>query len=200
MAAPKQNGSLGAYEIVGVRMTARMPSLFLNIARVFSFPGARSRTALQPVPSVDLARYVGKWYEIAHIPNRFERKCAGNATARYTLRSDGKIGVVRQWQRSNGQVEMAKGTAEVENLKEHNTKLKVTFFWPFSGDYWILDLSPDYQWALVGEPRRRYLWVLSRQPQMDEGIYQRILNRAKQKGYDVTSIRKTAQNLSASKA
>ena len=77
--------------------------------------------------------------------------------------------------------------------KEPNTKLKVTFFWPFSGDYWIIDLDPDYKWAVVGEPGRKYFWILSREPRLDDTLYQQILDRAKQQGYDVGPMIKTKQ-------
>ncbi len=74
-----------------------------------------------------------------------------------------------------------------------NSKLKVTFFWPFSGDYWIIDLDPDYRWAVVGEPGRRYLWILSREPQLASALYQQIVERAKQRGFDTGKLLKTRQ-------
>jgi apolipoprotein D and lipocalin family protein len=121
---------------------------------------------------VDLSRYAGKWYEIARLPNRFQRDCACNTTATYTLRADGKITVLNECRQADGRQKSAKGTARVADATGLNTKLKV--FWPFSGDYWITDLDPEYRWAVVGEPGRRYLWILSRQPQMDTTLYQQI--------------------------
>ena len=117
---------------------------------------------------MDLARYAGKWYEIARLPNRFQRDCAANTTATYTLRPDGKITVVNECRKADGRTKSAKGTARVADPKGPNTKLKVTFFWPFSGNYWIIDLDPEYRWVVVGEPGRDYLWILSREPRLDE--------------------------------
>lgn len=148
---------------------------------------------MRVVPSVDLTRYAGKWYEIARLPNRFQRDCASDTTASYVLRKDGRITVVNACRTSEGRVKSATGTARVASGKEPNTKLKVTFFWPFSGDYWIIDLDPDYKWAVVGEPGRKYLWVLSREPRFDDTLYKEILARAKQQGYDVGPMIKTKQ-------
>lgn len=149
---------------------------------------------LEVVPSVDLARYAGKWYEIARLPNRFQRKCADNTTATYTLRPDGKVSVVNACRQSDGTTKSAKGTARVADSKGPNSKLKVSFFWPFSGNYWIIDLDPEYRWAVVGEPGRDYLWILSRGPKMESGLYEQIVERAKRKGFDIGKLRKTRQS------
>lgn len=154
-------------------------------------PAAENRAPMQVAPSVDLARYAGTWYEIARLPNRFQRDCASDTTATYTLRPDGKITVVNQCRTSEGRLKSAKGTARVASGREPNTKLKVTFFWPFSGNYWILDLDPDYRWAVVGEPGRDYFWILSREPKLDEAVYGRILDRARKQGYDLGPLMKT---------
>ncbi len=152
---------------------------------------AKRRTPLQVVPSVDLPRYAGTWYEIARLPNRFQRACATDTTATYTLRPDGKLTVLNTCRTSEGRIKSAKGTARVADDIGPNTKLKVTFFWPFSGNYWIIDLDPDYRWAVVGEPDRKYFWILSREPRMDGTLYEQILERAKQQGYDLTRLLKT---------
>jgi apolipoprotein D and lipocalin family protein len=120
-----------------------------------------SHEPLETVPFVDLTRYSGKWHEIARFPNRFQRNCIGETTAIYTLQDDGTIAVLNQCRKRNGSFTSARGRARVAGGKGPNSKLKVTFFWPFRGDYWIIDLDPDYQWAVVGEPRRRYLWILA---------------------------------------
>lgn len=146
------------------------------------------------VPSVDLERYAGKWYEIARLPNRFQRGCTGNVTATYTLRPDGKIQVLNQCRDERGRTKSARGTARAAGKGEPNTKLKVTFFWLFSGNYWIIDLDPGYRWAVVGEPRRRYLWILSREPQLDDETYQGIVERAAAKGFDIHRLIRTAQS------
>jgi apolipoprotein D and lipocalin family protein len=149
---------------------------------------------LEVVPSVDLGRYAGKWYEIARLPNRFQRDCAGNTTATYTLRPDGKITVLNECRKADGRQQSARGTARVAAAKGPNTKLKVTFFWPFSGHYWIIDLDPEYHWAVVGEPGRRYLWILSREPRLDATLYEQIVERAKQRGFDTEKLLKTHQS------
>ena len=145
-----------------------------------------------PLPSVDLKRYVGVWYEIARLPNRFEKDCAANVTATYTQRGDGKIEVINQCQKSNNVIKRSKGTAKVV-ANSGNAKLKVTFFWPFSGDYWVLDLGQNYEYAVVGEPSRKYLWILSRTPQIEEGLYQQLLSRMSAQGFDTKNVIKTPQ-------
>jgi len=152
-----------------------------------------SQPPLQVVPSVDLARYAGRWYEIARLPNRFQRDCAANTTATYTLRQDGKITVVNECHKADGRLKSAKGTARVADRRGPNTKLKVSFFWPFSGNYWIIDLDPEYRWVVVGEPGRDYLWILSREPRMDDAIYSQIIERVKQQGYEAGRLMRTAQ-------
>jgi apolipoprotein D and lipocalin family protein len=104
-----------------------------------------SRPPLQVAPSVDLARYAGKWYEIARLPNRFQRDCAANTAATSTLRPDGKITVVNECRKADGRLKSSTGIARVADPGGPNSKLKVTFFWPFSGNYWILDLDTEYR-------------------------------------------------------
>lgn len=147
---------------------------------------------LETVQQVDLKRYVGRWYEIARYPNWFQRKCAGETTAEYSLRDDGKIEVLNRCRESNGEIATTKGTAKIVDSAT-NAKLKVTFFWPFSGDYWILDLAPDYSYAVVGEPSRKYLWILSRSPQMNDATYRTITDRIRFLGYDPARLLKTDQ-------
>lgn len=147
---------------------------------------------VQVVPHVDLNRYVGTWYEIARYPNRFQEGCVGS-TARYSLRDDGKIDVLNEcYLPASGKHSSARGTARIVDQKT-NARLKVTFFWPFAGDYWIIDLGDDYEYAVVGHPERKYLWILSRSPEMGEDLYTRILERITRQGYDVTKLIKTEQ-------
>ncbi len=153
----------------------------------------RSNDQLDVVPKVDLTRYAGRWYEIARLPNRFQRNCDANTSALYTLRDDGKIMVLNQCETADGKAKSTKGTAHVASDQGPNTKLKVTFFWPFYGDYWIIDLDPEYRWAVVSEPSRKYLWILSRQPKMDETEYNPIVERIKANGFDLSSMIRTKQ-------
>lgn len=148
---------------------------------------------LQTVPYVDLNRYLGKWYDIASFPQWFQRGCACT-TAEYSLNKDGSIKVVNRC-RINGKEKVRAAKAKVKD-KKSNAKLSVRFFWPFTGKYWIIDLADDYSFAVVGHPGRNYLWILSRTPQLDETLYQGILQRLQQKGYDLSRLRKTPQNCS----
>lgn len=140
------------------------------------------------VPSVDLARYAGDWYEIESFPNWFQRGCSGTK-ANYTPRADGKIRVINTCERA-GKREAIEGTARVV-AGSNNSKLKVSFFWPFEGDYWILDLDPAYRWAAVGSPDRKYLWILARQRALEPGTLQAIRARLAAQGYDVSRLRST---------
>ncbi len=138
------------------------------------------------VTSVDLGRYAGDWYEIEAFPNWFQGGCAGSK-ASYTPRPDGKIRVVNTCQR-DGKTVRIEGTARVVP-GSGNSKLKVSFFWPFEGDYWILDLDPDYRWAAVGAPNRNYLWILAREQSLAPGVLQGIRHRLAAQGYDISRLR-----------
>jgi len=153
-----------------------------------------STAAPEVVPAVDLKRYAGRWHEIARLPNRFQRDCEVNVTATYTLRPDGKIAVLNECGAAGGRTKSARGTARIASKEGPNTKLKVSFFWPFSGDYWIIGLDPDYRWALVGGPGRDYLWILSREPSMDEDLYGRVVDLAERRGYDVSRLLRTSRS------
>jgi len=146
--------------------------------------------SLEVVPYVELEKYLGKWYEIAHLPAKFQEGC-NETTATYTLSKDGRISVLNQCIK-NGKMKQAKGKAKVVD-KKSNAKLKVTFFWPFYGDYWIIALGNDYDYAVVGTPNRKYLWILSRTPQMDDKLYSQSMEYAKSKGFDVNKLIKTLQ-------
>jgi len=148
---------------------------------------------LQTVAHVDLKRYSGHWYEIARYPNWFERNCVADATASYTPLADGRMEVLNACKLANGTVKISKGKAVVADAAS-NARLKVTFFWPFWGNYWVIDLAPDYSYAVVGEPSRKYLWILSRTPQLSEATMSQILTHMEQKGYDPSPLIKTPQH------
>jgi apolipoprotein D and lipocalin family protein len=146
---------------------------------------------VQAVPSVDLARYAGRWYEVAAFPMFFQRQCVGDTTAQYTVRPDGEIGVLNRCRTEDG-FDEAEGRAwPVEG--GGNARLKVSFFWPFRADYWVIGLDPDYRWAVVGNPNRKYLWILSRTPQLPKDALELALGAARAQGYDLASLRYTAQ-------
>ncbi len=162
----------------------------------------KSKQPLDVVPEVDLNRYAGTWYEIARLPNWFQKKCVGDVTATYTLLANGHIKVVNRCRKENGRVIEAVGRAKRARDDGPNTKLKVRFapgflsILPFVwGNYWIIDLAADYSYAVIGEPNRKYLWILSRTPTVEETAFQEILERIEEKGYDLTGLIKTKQTV-----
>jgi len=148
---------------------------------------------LEVVPSVDLERYLGTWYEIASYPAWFQRGCTA-VTAEYSRRDDGLIRVVNSCNQGSldGKLKQSTGRAKVVE-GSNNAKLKVSFFWPIWGDYWIIDLDPEYRWAVVGVPSRKFLWILSRSRSMDEVLFQEIVGRLQAKGYDSAQLVRTLQ-------
>ena len=143
---------------------------------------------LQVVPYVNIERYLGKWYEIARYPHGFEENCYG-AQAEYFFRENQTIGVTnRCWLGGfDGELDEVSGKAWITD-KKTNAKLKVSFFWPFSGDYWIIHLDSNYQYAIVGHPSRKYLWILNRSPKIKTEIYQILIQKVKDAGYDLSQI------------
>lgn len=148
---------------------------------------------LKTVDSVDVKRYMGTWFEIAKLPQRFEKGLVG-ITANYSLLPDGKVRVINSGYKEdfNGKLKTIKGKAWEADTAT-NAKLKVSFFWPFAGNYWILELGKDYEYAVVGEESRKYLWILSRTPQMDEAVYNELLKRVQDKGFDISKLEKIPQ-------
>ena len=148
---------------------------------------------LQTVRYVDLNKYAGKWYEIASYPQRFKKGCHCT-TAEYTLSDKGYVIVENRCNRGsiNGKQSYIKGKAFVEK-NSGNAKLKVQFFWPFKGKYWIIDLADDYSYAVISHPNKKYLWILSRTSKMDGTIYQQIISRLEEKGFDLSKLQATVQ-------
>ena len=149
--------------------------------------------SLQTVSQVDLNKYAGKWYEIASYPQRFQKGCHCT-TAEYTLSDKGYVIVENRCNRDNikGKPSYIKGKAFVDK-NTGNAKLKVQFFWPFKGKYWIIDLADNYSYAVVSHPNRKYLWILCRKPKMDEATYQHIISILKQNGFDLNKLQITPQ-------
>jgi apolipoprotein D and lipocalin family protein len=168
----------------------RITFLFSVLVGALALAGAT--TPLRTVERVDLNRYVGKWYEIARYPNRFENSCDRDVTAEYSRRNDGKIRVLNSCVTAAGKLKRAEGTAIVVDTQT-NAQLKVTFFWPFYGKYWVIDLGPNYEYAVVGEPSRKYLWILSRSPKLPEATYHDILQRIAQQSYETAKLVPTRQ-------
>ncbi len=170
--------------------------MFLGIS-VFS----QTNSELKAVQNVDLKRYSGKWFEIARYENKFQKKCVGNTTATYTIKEDNNIEVLNECLEKNGRIDKAKGKAKIVD-KTTNAKLKVrfapaalSFLSSVWGDYWIIDLDSDYKYAVVGDPKREYFWVLSREPEMNDATYQTILRRAETMGFNPGKVYKTPQNV-----
>jgi len=161
---------------------------------VMTLSSVHSQKVPSVVSSVDLNRYKGLWYEIARLPNFFEKKLKCTS-ATYTLRDDGKITVLNKGnyltdpQKSTS----SKGVAWIPD-KNSPAKLKVQFFWPFSGDYWIMVLDKEYRYVLVGDPAHKYLWILAREKKMDEQTYNMLLGKAVENGYDVKLIIRVEQD------
>lgn len=157
-------------------------------------------TALPVVAPVDLQRYAGVWYEQARLPNRFQRGCTGQVSATYDVLADGRVGVTNRCAKADGSTEAAQGVARVVPVQGQPGagRLEVSFaprwlswvplVW---GDYWIMQLDADYQVALVGTPDRKYLWVLSRAPQLDPARVQALLDYANATGFDIATVVRT---------
>ena len=146
-----------------------------------------SHSPLPTVATVDLDRYLGTWYQIALIPNRFQSMCVAETQAEYA-RDEDLIRVTNRCRKDNGEIESAIGVAKVVEGSS-NTKLRVSFFRPFYGDYWVLALDPDYRWVLIGEPSRSYGWVLARTPTLDQAVLDKLLDRATELGYERSAFR-----------
>ena len=187
-------------------ITAFFPVLLILSGLAAAQQNNVNRTSeVKAVSNVDLKRYSGKWFEIARYPNDFQKKCVGNTTASYKIQSDGTIEVQNQCLKKDGTTIDAKGKAKIVDTTT-NAKLKVRFapgllsFLPAVwGDYWILDLDNNYQYAVVGDPNREYLWVLSRAPEMKEATYQNIQRRVEKMGFNPGKLIKTPQNSQAIK-
>ncbi len=144
---------------------------------------------LEVVQHVELQKYLGKWYEIAHLPAKFQEGCS-ETTAIYGLMKDGTVSVLNECKKG-GRIKQAKGRAKVVD-KITGAKLKVTFFWPFYGDYWIIKLGDNYEYAVVGTPDRKYLWILSRTPQINSTLFSELADFAKSKGFDIERLVRTS--------
>jgi Bacterial lipocalin len=168
-----------------------MRKFAIPLILLFTMISSCSNKVHAPLPvvdSVNINRYLGRWYEIARLPNRFERGLTC-VTATYTLKTNGKIEVLNAGRKlEDTQVESkAKGVAWIPNPKVPG-KLKVRFFWPFSGKYWILALDKDYRWAMVGDDSRKYLWILSRTPTLDQSTIDMLLKQVQQQGFDAKKM------------
>ncbi len=177
---------------------AALAGLALLGMKAYSVARAATST-LDTIPSLDVPRYMGLWYEIARYPNRFERKCDGFTTATYTAQPDGSVKVENRCRRADGSIQLAEATAHQVGGPD-SPRLKVRFapaalsFIPLAwGDYWVIDLDPDYRLAAVSEPGRDYLWILARTPQVEPAAYEALLTRLAARGFDTGRLVRTRQ-------
>ena len=171
--------------------SVKLPRFFSCLLLSLLPVAALAQVPVVSVPSVNLARYSGKWFEIASFPMFFQRKCIGDTTAEYAPAKGDAIGVLNRCRTESGYDE-ATGTATVID-GFGNSRLKVSFFWPFKADYWVIGLDPDYRWAVIGTPDRKYLWILSRTPQLAVTETATALESARGQGFDTTQLQYTLQ-------
>lgn len=167
---------------------------FINtLISIFITGTAVQSQTLQTVPNVDLKKYAGKWHEIASYLQWFQKGCHCT-TANYTLSENDYVIVENRCNRGsiNGKQSYIKGKAFIKK-NSGNAKLKIQFFWPFKGKYWIIDLAADYSYAVVSHPNKKYLWILSRSSKMNDATYQQIISRLKEKGFDLSKLQITQQ-------
>lgn len=148
---------------------------------------------LETVSHVDIDRYLGKWFEIARYEAPFQQGCVASQ-ATYSLNSDGTLKVLNECRDKTleGKLRKAVGKAWVVDTVS-NAKLKVQFFWPFKGDYWVIDLGKDYEYSVVSEPKRQFLWILSRTPHMDAKVFDSIVSNLSHLEFDVSRLKVTLQ-------
>ena len=186
-----------------IRIAHRAPVLFASVLLAWSAVAqergeAEAALPNAPVASVDLERYAGTWYEQARLPQRFQEECVGDVTAQYALNDDGTVAVTNRCRTGDGSFDETSGVAR--RVDGSTSMLEVRFapawmswlpmVW---GDYWIIELDPEYRWALVGAPDMDYLWILSREPQLEEAVVERLLERADARGYPVEEVIRTRQ-------
>lgn len=173
----------------------KLAALLLCLAPVSIIlsPAGWASTPVTSVAQLDISRYAGQWYEIARLPVPFQKRCEREVTASYTLREDALIGVRNGCRTARGEIVVAEGVARA--VPGHPGRLEVRFAPKWMSwlplvwaDYWVIDLDPGYTWAVVGDPERRYLWVLSRDPGMDRRLLERLKARAVEMGYDLSPL------------
>jgi apolipoprotein D and lipocalin family protein len=186
--------------VYDVMMRKNIYLLLISITSVFILSACanqpvyrQSSSPLTSVSAVDLNRYLGTWYEIYRLPNRFEGTDCVTVSAQYALKDDGNVSVLNTCLKKDGP-KVANGIAKVVP-GSNNSKLKVSFFRPFYGDYWVIDLAEDYSWVLVGEPAGKYFWILARQKQLDPKLEEALLAKAEKLGYQRKDLIKPSNSL-----
>ncbi|WP_459616681.1 lipocalin family protein [Bordetella sp. 2513F-2] len=167
------------------------PRLLLAGAALWAGAVLAAAPPVSTVAAVDLSRYAGKWYEVARLPMPLEHHCVSDATVEY-VQENGSIAVHHRCQVRNGRIGSASGSATVIE-GSNNTKLKVSFPDLGEAEYWVIGLDPEYRWAVVGSPDRRYLWILSRAAGLTPEEREQALAAAREQGYDLAELRDTPQ-------
>ena len=175
---------------MGVDETMKPIKILVTMIITFGItgPAAGESRAVTPVAAVDLQQYIGLWYEVTKIPNRFQDQCVRGTTATYSWRADGRIDVLNSCFKEDGQRDVANGIAKIVD-GTGNAQLEVSFVsflgWrPFWGDYWIIGLDENYDWAVIGTPDGKYGWVLARAPELDEETMAGIYSILELNGYE----------------
>ena len=162
--------------------------------------GVFAAAPLPTVSAIEVPRYLGTWYEIAKFPNWFQKKCVSNTRAQYSVRSEGSLQVINRCKLASGEIDEAIGAArQIGNASSPKLQVRFAPQWlsiipAVWGDYWVIDLDDNYQWAAVSEPGREYLWILSRTPRMDPKTYANLLVRLTGLGLDVQKLELTPQD------
>ena len=170
-----------------------MRQLFLIGVLSLFCQSCKSQDMLPTVENLDLSKYQGKWYEIARLPNSFEKGLT-SVSATYSIKENGKINVLNAGFKSGDKQKDINGTAWVPN-KDYPGRLKVRFFWPFSGNYYVIAIDNDYQYALVGSPSRKFLWLLSKNVDMPEEVYNEYTKLAQDRGFAIDELIQVDQSL-----
>jgi apolipoprotein D and lipocalin family protein len=175
------------------RIVMQLPRIMAAIAAL-TFGAVTFATAVpseplpvQSVAMVDQSHWMGRWYQIARLPNRFQKGCIGAYTD-FSLRDDGQINVINSCKNEkDGSLRQEKGRAWVID-PVGNARIKVSFFWPFRSEYWVIGLGKDYEYSVVASPNRKYLWVLSRTPTMSDDFYVEIMKEVERQGFDTKKV------------
>lgn len=171
---------------------SRIACFMISVCILTSCTGNLLLPPVQTVQRIDLERYSGLWYEVARFSNDFQVGCS-ESTAYYTLLKNGELSVTNSCRFGIARaIKEVSGRAWVADPSS-NARLKVSFFWPFRGDYWIIELGSNYEYAVVGTPDRRLLWVLSRTPHLDEQVFSGIVWRLEQQGFDIKRLHSVIQ-------
>ncbi len=175
-------------------------SLLILLSSACATANSTQKSELNVVPNIEASRYMGKWYEVARLPNSYQTMCAADVSATYAQKPNGMLSVTNACKKSDGSITSVEGEARQARGSQQNSKLQVRFAPPWLawvslvwGDYWIIDLASDYSYAVIGEPKGEYLWILSRKPKIDAALYEKIMADVATKGFDVTKVQKTLQ-------